>query len=269
MTTKGNKKQKIGRNDPCPCGSGKRYKKCCLGRVSPVVLSPELLELKRYIENETGHEVVLEVNTNISFDAITDFGNWHDMTSLPKILHKPSIDKVHILHELIHLEKFFVDQYSIIATNDRGLHTKLDIFKNIPEDYVAHKILKYEYGLNPIEKRWFAGRNNLRLTDQKVAANLINYHAFCEFCPEHNDELSSFYEDCRGQKNTAFLMAEKGIQALKNMNYQDKDSYNQCADELIRIFAPNNTKIYLSYFSKGPYGWNWNPQFPRIRGFSV
>jgi preprotein translocase subunit SecA len=25
-------KQKIGRNDPCPCGSGKKYKKCCLGK---------------------------------------------------------------------------------------------------------------------------------------------------------------------------------------------------------------------------------------------
>lgn len=23
------RKQKIGRNDPCPCGSGKKYKKCC------------------------------------------------------------------------------------------------------------------------------------------------------------------------------------------------------------------------------------------------
>ena len=23
------KRQKIGRNDPCPCGSGKKYKKCC------------------------------------------------------------------------------------------------------------------------------------------------------------------------------------------------------------------------------------------------
>ncbi|QGS69357.1 hypothetical protein CV093_16855 [Oceanobacillus sp. 143] len=25
----GKKKVKIGRNDPCPCGSGKKYKKCC------------------------------------------------------------------------------------------------------------------------------------------------------------------------------------------------------------------------------------------------
>ena len=23
---------KIGRNEPCPCGSGKKYKKCCLER---------------------------------------------------------------------------------------------------------------------------------------------------------------------------------------------------------------------------------------------
>ncbi len=33
--------RKIGRNDPCPCGSGKKYKKCCLGRQeSPAVPAP-------------------------------------------------------------------------------------------------------------------------------------------------------------------------------------------------------------------------------------
>lgn len=25
---------KIGRNTPCPCGSGKKFKKCCLGHLS-------------------------------------------------------------------------------------------------------------------------------------------------------------------------------------------------------------------------------------------
>ncbi|MDD5147799.1 MAG: DUF5677 domain-containing protein [Candidatus Daviesbacteria bacterium] len=31
---------KIGRNDPCPCGSGKKYKKCCLGKdKEPKVIS--------------------------------------------------------------------------------------------------------------------------------------------------------------------------------------------------------------------------------------
>jgi uncharacterized protein YecA (UPF0149 family) len=23
---------RVGRNDPCPCGSGKKFKKCCLGK---------------------------------------------------------------------------------------------------------------------------------------------------------------------------------------------------------------------------------------------
>ncbi|MFH0800489.1 MAG: SEC-C metal-binding domain-containing protein [Pseudomonadota bacterium] len=25
---------KIGRNAPCPCGSGKKYKKCCMGKMA-------------------------------------------------------------------------------------------------------------------------------------------------------------------------------------------------------------------------------------------
>jgi hypothetical protein len=25
----------VGRNDPCPCGSGKKYKRCCLGTARP------------------------------------------------------------------------------------------------------------------------------------------------------------------------------------------------------------------------------------------
>jgi uncharacterized protein YecA (UPF0149 family) len=24
----------VGRNDPCPCGSGKKFKKCCLDKVA-------------------------------------------------------------------------------------------------------------------------------------------------------------------------------------------------------------------------------------------
>ena len=33
---------KIGRNDPCPCGSGKKYKKCCLKRgVTEITAAPK------------------------------------------------------------------------------------------------------------------------------------------------------------------------------------------------------------------------------------
>jgi len=29
-------KMKVGRNDICPCGSGKKFKKCCLGKEKDV-----------------------------------------------------------------------------------------------------------------------------------------------------------------------------------------------------------------------------------------
>ena len=24
---------RVGRNDPCPCGSGRKFKKCCIGKI--------------------------------------------------------------------------------------------------------------------------------------------------------------------------------------------------------------------------------------------
>jgi len=36
-TKKIKEKIKVGRNDPCPCGSGKKYKKCCAGTSSDTV----------------------------------------------------------------------------------------------------------------------------------------------------------------------------------------------------------------------------------------
>jgi len=34
---------KTGRNDPCPCGSGKKYKKCCMGADGGVALRQKIL----------------------------------------------------------------------------------------------------------------------------------------------------------------------------------------------------------------------------------
>ena len=39
---------KVGRNDPCPCGSGLKYKKCCLAKESTVSRDPGALYAQRY-----------------------------------------------------------------------------------------------------------------------------------------------------------------------------------------------------------------------------
>ncbi|MFZ0610713.1 MAG: type I methionyl aminopeptidase [Desulfobacterales bacterium] len=41
-------KAKVGRNDPCPCGSGKKYKKCCLGQDGQPVEDIQTAYLTKY-----------------------------------------------------------------------------------------------------------------------------------------------------------------------------------------------------------------------------
>jgi len=36
----------VGRNDPCPCGSGKKFKKCCLATVRLESIGPEVASLR-------------------------------------------------------------------------------------------------------------------------------------------------------------------------------------------------------------------------------
>jgi len=49
-------KDKVNRNDPCPCGSGKKYKKCCL----PIEDSHVDLKLQRYKETD------IQLNTKLA-----------------------------------------------------------------------------------------------------------------------------------------------------------------------------------------------------------
>lgn len=37
---------KIGRNNPCPCGSGKKYKKCCLGNEKTFLIGEDFFIAK-------------------------------------------------------------------------------------------------------------------------------------------------------------------------------------------------------------------------------
>lgn len=57
---------KVGRNAPCPCGSGKKYKKCCLPK-----------EVK--IEAELSNNILSELNYKIAYEPIDD----DDVRDLP------------------------------------------------------------------------------------------------------------------------------------------------------------------------------------------
>lgn len=64
--------KKIGRNEPCPCGSGKKYKKCCLDKPSPISLYLQSLLSYEEVDGMSTEEIIQRLNSlGISFDKDT------------------------------------------------------------------------------------------------------------------------------------------------------------------------------------------------------
>jgi len=58
---------KISRNNPCPCGSGKKYKKCCLPKETQA--AAQKIKTERVIDNEQTHErQPAATNTEVEVD---------------------------------------------------------------------------------------------------------------------------------------------------------------------------------------------------------
>ena len=45
----------VGRNDPCPCGSGKKYKKCCESKQNDSIEEVQTEELERILQSFYDH----------------------------------------------------------------------------------------------------------------------------------------------------------------------------------------------------------------------
>jgi len=71
---------KIGRNDPCPCGSGKKYKQCCLAKdeaaaraaraAEPVAAPPPRPSLADFFQDSDDHAEQLTEASNAVVDMV-------------------------------------------------------------------------------------------------------------------------------------------------------------------------------------------------------
>jgi hypothetical protein len=217
------------------------------------------------IEAATNNKVRYNVVKNHRYGASLDFGNWINKLELPLIILLENIREVHRFHELLHIKQFFIDQYSLIATNHASLLPVLDVYKNIPEDYVVHKIIKHEYDFDPIDRSWFLKAHTTGLAEQD-ASTLVNYHNFIEFCPEFETSYYEFSEKVRRDAPKAYGIATSVLETLEKMNIYEKESYDKCADEIIKAFSPSEyglprepRSIYIAHLLKKPAGmWDYN-----------
>ncbi|MCJ7740567.1 hypothetical protein MUP32_04610 [Candidatus Microgenomates bacterium] len=217
-------------------------------------------EKKELIKSKSGDEVKVVEEMPERYrghGALIDFPFWYKggCAGLPTIFIDKSVDKVHILHELVHLEKFFVEKYPIVVSSS-DFHYKIDVFKNIAEDYLAHKIIFNVYGLNPISPA-FLLRNNVNdnRSDKQLAADLTHYYFFSEFDKEYKKKLGPFMTNCRRQRYPAYSIAQMAIKCISEIDYKDKSSYEKGIKELINVFEPNDSYIYLEFFEKDGSVW--------------
>jgi hypothetical protein len=68
---------KISRNAPCPCGSGKKYKKCCLLRKES-----EALEQRKFLEQNPGKALVEVDDLSNSVLDLIDAGKFDEAESV-------------------------------------------------------------------------------------------------------------------------------------------------------------------------------------------
>lgn len=65
----------VGRNDPCPCGSGKKYKKCCMLKETSVDL--EAFRANRTEENLRSEILRFATGTRFKDEMAEAFGKYH------------------------------------------------------------------------------------------------------------------------------------------------------------------------------------------------
>ena len=81
--------KKIGRNDPCPCGSGLKYKKCCIDKTDDMEFSNPMkklithLRFKRNMDAKKRQYSLDSVNIMIAEDGVAVFLMPDDNSAFP------------------------------------------------------------------------------------------------------------------------------------------------------------------------------------------
>lgn len=135
---------KVGRNDLCPCGSGKKYKKCCIGKDETTIINSGL-DLYAYHRYCTHAEKVKEPKINQKLLNIYDnndkmsqkeiVDNWLEV--MDYILNYAKKNNIHTLEEL--------DDEKIVAEFMGNLvgDFEMEIYNLDKEDYDLNITISY------------------------------------------------------------------------------------------------------------------------------
>ena len=147
--------KKIGRNDPCPCGSGKKYKKCCLNYNNSRFIHYEIGELwnnKFVLEKSIDYKKEFdEISTNVFNDTlkildISSINNVEDTEDfLLKYMNELENQLDNIINKYSVYELFFwvhrIPPKNVFGTDD-------DVTIGLYREVLIEAIIKYGQNLD-------------------------------------------------------------------------------------------------------------------------
>lgn len=145
-----NKSKKIGRNDPCPCGSGKKYKKCCLNKDINNICTEGLLSDFAYIEDSATKitSIISEYKLQDIIRAVFCFNLWRR--------NRSALAQALTLNMAISKSKQFGDKsietYSDLTTfyNSVSMYLKITPYEDYTIDDFGEVYINYKDTSYPI-----------------------------------------------------------------------------------------------------------------------
>jgi hypothetical protein len=102
-------REKTGRNDPCPCGSGTKYKQCCLSNSTSALAGAEMSDTPWSRQRDASDRLTADLQRTLKrnsrdfgdfvLDAWMDFNQDEDPVSLSEMPHELAIFTPYLLFE--------------------------------------------------------------------------------------------------------------------------------------------------------------------------
>lgn len=135
---------KIGRNDPCPCGSGRKYKHCCINKLSETIIEQlylEQLELTKGLQDEKICYDVIRIGEQIisnKQDSVCLTGTYVNMAVAKRVLY-------FLHHNIIDLndaKEYCSRAIELKQTNQAALRMMFGISLDLKEYENAYSFLR-------------------------------------------------------------------------------------------------------------------------------
>jgi len=230
---------KIGRNEPCPCGSGRKYKKCCIDK--PIKPFTEE-DISNYLNNFWSYNDVKQMSTNEIIKRLKNFGIIFDEDAFLNDIRKlSSVEQI--------ADQWFKDFK--ITTEGRDEDFLFIAAQILWERLAPEDFLSMEQMSNLIDKGYdFSSEKKYKKASDtllKVWEALKKYRIKTEF-----KNLNYLEEQYRGSFFLSNFCQELEI-ALQNAGMRDKTYYEKrikyCREFL--TYFPEESDLIIHNMRRG------------------